>query len=203
MWRWTCQLAAVAVIQSIVGPPPTHPRLCDSLQVAGEQQNGLDHDIQKIRLAPDGTPIGDAFADRIKQEKEHHDEPKPLPPNYCGACYGAATREGQCCNTCDEVRAAYADKGWDVTAVTKDAEQCIREHRNPSTLAKAGEGCRVSGFMRVNKVAGNFHVAMGETHTRGAGHVHQFNPSQLGHYNVSHTIHGLSFGEPYPGEWWS
>lgn len=117
--------------------------------------------------------------------------------------------------------------------------------------------------MLVNKVAGNFHIAMGETHARGAGHIHQFNPATitrfvasicafmrvifmallapsdtinlssphnalgvaclpssvpqqhlprpshtpsprlllaLCRYNVSHTIHSLSFGLPYPGQ---
>lgn len=30
-------------------------------------------------------------------------------PNYCGSCYGAQTREGQCCNTCAQVRRGA---GW-------------------------------------------------------------------------------------------
>jgi hypothetical protein len=39
------------------------------------------------------------------------------------------------------------------------------------------------------QVAGNFHVAMGQTHTRDSRHIHQFNPSLIAQYNVSHTIH--------------
>jgi hypothetical protein len=65
--------------------------------------------------------------------------------------------------------------------------------------AGSTEGCRLSGRLAVNKVAGNFHIAMGETHQRGAGHIHQFNPLAIADYNVSHTINGMSFGEPYPG----
>ena len=30
----------------------------------------------------------------------------PLPEGYCGPCYGGEGREGQCCNTCDDVRDA-------------------------------------------------------------------------------------------------
>lgn len=54
--------------------------------------------------------------------------------------------------------------------------------------------------MLVNKVAGNFHIAMGETHTRGSGHIHQFNPFTMNRFNASHTLHALSFGLPYPGQ---
>jgi hypothetical protein len=92
----------------------------------------------------------------------------------------------------------------------RDAEQCVREGRAgeggllggpPRRAAGAAdvEGCRLRGALLVNKVAGNFHVAMGETRQRGAGHIHQFNPLAIADYNVSHTIHALSFGEPYAG----
>ena len=37
------------------------------------------------------------------------ENPKLKDPNYCGSCYGAQTREGQCCNTCAEVRGSA---GW-------------------------------------------------------------------------------------------
>lgn len=31
----------------------------------------------------------------------------------CGDCYGATPPHGgECCNTCDDVRKAYADMGW-------------------------------------------------------------------------------------------
>jgi hypothetical protein len=170
----------------------------DAMDVAGEQQNGLHHDIQKIRLTPEGTPVGDSIQVRLDQKSEEP-TPTPLPEGYCGSCYGAQMTEGQCCNTCDDVRNIYAERGWDVAGVTASAEQCVREKRNPEAQAKAGEGCRIQGFMLVNKVAGNFHIAMGETHTRGAGHIHQFNPHQFSHFNVSHTIHSLSFGEFFPG----
>ena len=34
----------------------------DAMDVAGEQQNGLAHDILKMRLDSMGNPIGDAYA---------------------------------------------------------------------------------------------------------------------------------------------
>jgi endoplasmic reticulum-Golgi intermediate compartment protein 3 len=168
----------------------------DAMDVAGEQQNGIDHDITKTRLdGTTGLPVADSFAVRIEgkagngtgegaagqhDDADHPAEPTPLPADYCGSCYGAVRGDGNaCCNTCEDLRRAYAEKGWDSADVARGSEQCIREHKNPLSQGKEGEGCRIAGFMFVNKVAGNFHIAMGETHARGAGHIHQFNPAAV------------------------
>jgi hypothetical protein len=186
----------------------------DAMDVAGEQQNGVDSKFSKVPLGLDGQPKQDAApiegAIVLREPGEGGGggtpSPPPLPADYCGPCYGA--REG-CCNSCDDVRTAYIAKGWDAGEITRSSEQCVREGRTheggahrlamgPS--AGSTEGCRLSGHLQVNKVAGNFHIAMGETHQRGAGHIHQFNPSAIGNYNVTHTIHALSFGDPFPGQ---
>jgi len=85
-----------------------------------------------------------------------------------------------------------------VAEVLKDSEQCLRDKKNPFASVRKGEGCRVSGTMRVNKVAGNFHMALGDSVVRDGRHIHQFVPSEAPGFNVSHTIHSVSFGEPYP-----
>jgi len=182
----------------------------DAMDVAGEQQNGVDHDFLKVRLALDGTPLDSSPLVGSLPERRALSlpslSPSPLPPDYCGPCYGS--KDG-CCNSCDEVRNAYVAKGWDAGEIGRSSEQCVREGRaheggahrlalGPS--AGSSEGCRLSGHLQVNKVAGNFHIAMGETHQRGSGHIHQFNPSAIGFYNVTHTIHTLSFGEAFPGQ---
>ena len=61
-----------------------------------------------------------------------------------------------------------------------------------------GEGCRINGYMNVNKVAGNFHIAHGESIVRDGRHIHQFIPAEAHTFNISHTLHSISFGEPYP-----
>ena len=71
-----------------------------------------------------------------------------------------------------------------------------REH--PFANALPGEGCQISGSMTVNKVAGNFHVAHGESIIRDGRHIHTFVPAEAPTFNVSHTLHSISFGEPYP-----
>jgi hypothetical protein len=106
----------------------------DAMDVAGEQQNGIDHDIVKIRLdGGTGVPIGSAFAVRMEAAANGTGEPEPtpLPSDYCGSCFGAEEPGLPCCNTCEEVRNAYARKGWDAAEVARNSEQCIREHKNP------------------------------------------------------------------------
>mmetsp|Transcript_11464 Transcript_11464/g.15197 ORF Transcript_11464/g.15197 Transcript_11464/m.15197 type:complete len:253 (+) Transcript_11464:1-759(+) len=48
--------------------------------------------------------------------------------------------------------------------------------------------------MTVNRVAGNFHMAMGEGVERDGRHIHSFLPEDTPNFNVSHVIHELTFG---------
>lgn len=49
------------------------------------------------------------------------------------------------------------------------------------------------------QVAGNFHFAPGRSFQQGSMHVHDLIPFGTEEFDVSHTIHKLSFGEDYPG----
>jgi hypothetical protein len=88
--------------------------------------------------------------------------------------------------------------GWNDHDVLQNATQCLRDAKNPFAHVKKGEGCRVSGHMLVNKVSGNFHIAFGDSIVRDGMHIHQFLPQNAPTYNISHSIHSISFGEPYP-----
>jgi len=57
-----------------------------------------------------------------------------------------------------------------------------------------GEGCHIEGSVLVNKVAGNFHFSL----TKADHHVLMTVYGQRSSINVSHVIHSISFGEPYP-----
>ncbi len=73
---------------------------------------------------------------------------------------------GACCNTCQEVRAAYNKKGWGFTnpdiieqvrycktmVTFYNYFQCVREGFSQYLQAEAGEGCQVYGYLLVNKV---------------------------------------------------
>lgn len=122
-----------------------------------------------------------------------------MDPNYCGECYGApapanAIKAG-CCNTCTEVRDAYASISWSFGR-GENVEQCEREHYSEQLDSQRREGCRVEGLIRVNKVVGNFHFAPGKSFSNGNTHVHDlenyFQSAEA--HTFSHKIHSLRFG---------
>ena len=180
----------------------------DVMDVAGDSQFNVEGDMHKVRLGRYGYPLSEA--EKV-ESNEHHvwQQMKDkivnttLPEGYCGPCYGAHTVEDQCCNTCDEVIQAYKTKNWNSDDLMARAEQCIREGRDqreePKRMAK-GEGCNLFGHFTVNRVNGNFHVAMGEGIERNGRHIHTFLPEDTPNFNASHIIHHLSFGpEPDKG----
>ena len=71
-----------------------------------------------------------------------------LPPNYCGSCYGAGMSDGQCCNSCADLKAAYAQRRWGFPD-PNNFEQCRREARMRSAKLQEGEGCNIFGTMDV------------------------------------------------------
>jgi len=61
----------------------------------------------------------------------------------CGNCYGAEAAEGDCCQTCESVRAAYVAKGW--TFSPDGIAQCAEEAMAKSLAGEVDEGCQLSG----------------------------------------------------------
>ena len=87
----------------------------DVMDVSGEVQTGVVHGVNKVRLSPidEGGLVLDTTALRLHADI---DVATHLDPDYCGSCYSApapsnAIKSG-CCNTCDEVREAYATNSW-------------------------------------------------------------------------------------------
>eukprot|EP00953_Heterococcus_sp_UTEX-ZZ885_P036553 18812-Heterococcus_DN1.PRE.3 len=179
----------------------------DAMDVAGDNQIDVEHHMLKQRLTKDGAPLADAISEEISALKHR----ATLPKDYCGSCYGtddrgkaaataelaarsshssqqhsgsgAVTTTLQCCNTCHEVTESFALRGWSTADLKTTAEQCIREAHLTVPLQE-GEGCRLSGQMRVNKVAGNFHMAMGESMVKDGRHVHIFNIDDSDTFNI-------------------
>lgn len=177
----------------------------DVMDVSGELQTGLVDGIHKVRLtaAKDGSKV----LDTSKYQLHAEEAASHLAPDYCGECYGArapstATKAG-CCNTCDDVRDAYAGMSWAFER-GEGVEQCEREHYGEKLDAQRSEGCRIEGGLRVNKVVGNFHIAPGRSFTNGAMHVHDLNnyrhtPAESKH-TFTHKIHEMRFGPQIPAE---
>ena len=177
----------------------------DAMDVAGDSQLDVEDTLVKKQLRMDGSVRSldeisvEMNAHRQEQEKKQRILKKALPEGYCGPCFGAQKSDDQCCQTCDELLAAYKEKRWKSDLLAYTAEQCIREgrdHKEPKKMRK-GQGCNLSGYMTVNRVAGNFHIAMGEGVERDGRHIHTFLPEDSSNFNCSHIIHQMSFG---PGE---
>lgn len=174
----------------------------DVMDVSGEQQHGVKHGVNKVRLQP--LKKGGGVID-MKSLALHDDSALHLDPDYCGDCYGATSPSNAikpgCCNTCDEVREAYAEKSW-AFGRGENVEQCEREHYAEKLDEQRAEGCRIEGSLQVNKVVGNFHLAPGRSFSNGNMHVHDLKnyidaPPGAKH-DFTHTIHSLRFGPQLP-----
>ena len=76
--------------------------------------------------------------------------------------------------------------------VQDDAEQLKAEGSH-------GVGCHMEGYLEVAKLSGHVQVNPGRTFQLSTGQVVQMQVDAVG-FNMSHTIHGLSFGASYPGK---
>lgn len=192
------------------------------IDAGGSQLHVEEQGIIKHRLDRDGNRIGDGeITERggtmkehevIAQAKKHglgeesdddndndnnkEEEDPSLDPNYCGSCYGAQEKEGQCCNTCEDIKTAYHKKGWGITNIG-EFEQCKREGIDGTKEKEAmerGEGCNIAGYMQIKRSQGNFHIAPGYSFSGQHASLHDFGAFQSGSFDTSHFIHHLSFG---------
>lgn len=178
----------------------------DVMDISGEQRIDIhNHDVFMQRLGPDGSEIHDE--EKHEPGKDQHEgvaeahkvvAAEGLDPNRCESCYGAESEHGKCCNTCEQVREAYRRKGWAFTT-GEGILQCEREGWVDKIKAQANEGCQIYGFLEVNKVAGNFHIAPGRSFQLQNVHMHDLQSIGRASFNLSHTINHLSFGTDYPG----
>ncbi|CAG8727297.1 4226_t:CDS:2, partial [Acaulospora colombiana] len=120
----------------------------DVMDIAGESQNDLTHDIYKTRLDSEGNKV---YVEKAKDIGSNNARAVENVVNgtstneaYCGSCYGGEASESGCCNTCEEVREAYIRKGWSFSN-PDEIEQCIREGWKKKAIEQATEGCNVAG----------------------------------------------------------
>ena len=111
----------------------------------------------------------------------------------CGSCYGAG-EEGECCNSCEDVRRAYKTKGW----VLRDEYNTVEQCKGESAKESDGEGCNVHGVVALSTGGGNLHLAPGRGAAMGGMTILDVLMQTFQEWNVSHTIHKLRFGPEYP-----
>lgn len=179
----------------------------DVMDVAGDSQINIEDTLHKRKISKLGRIMGSTMdVDVNMKHKEDKSKAEILntevAADYCGPCYGAANEEEICCNTCDDVVNAYKEKRWNADQIMNMAEQCIREgkgskkdYNGAPRHITTGEGCNLSGHMNINRVNGNFHVALGEGVERNGRHIHLFVPEDAPKFNTTHTIHELTFGK--------
>jgi hypothetical protein len=164
----------------------------DAMDVAGDYHPYMEQHVVKQRLDKNGQRI------MLAVQATANKAPMPV-KDKCPSCFGAESAKQPCCHECDDLLRAYGERGWASDSIKLEAPQCVDNRPGSLRDVKKGEGCRLAGWLEVNKVAGNVHVAMGESAVQNGRFIHQFDPSHAHAFNVSHVIHELRFGDRYEG----
>ena len=109
-----------------------------------------------------------------------------------------------CCNDCNTVRRAYAEKHWSFYD-GENIEQCEKEGYVGRLRERINnnEGCRIKGTTKINRVSGTMDFAPGASFTREGRHFHDLSlyTKYPDKFNFDHIINHLSFGEmPVDGQ---
>ena len=190
----------------------------DAIDETGIPQRDVIHEIYKHKLnafgEKDGSPmrqnsLGGTL--QTEQDLQKHGErtalisqPTPPPVDACGNCYGAGS-DGQCCNTCEDVRRAYERVGWKF--VQSGISQCASENAMINKRDQFAEdgGCQLYGHLELNKaIGGHFHIAphkQSKSDGPDSGLLSLLDLIYLTfeQFNMTHTINSLSFGDQFPG----
>jgi hypothetical protein len=115
----------------------------------------------------------------------------------CGSCYGAG-EEGECCNTCEDVKRAYKRRGW-LLSDYSEIRVCKDYHQG---YEDGDEGCNVHGIVALDSGGGNLHLAPGKDfNPKVQGKTDQLVEMLLQTYqqwNVSHSVNKLRLGPEHP-----
>lgn len=175
----------------------------DILDVSGDTQaDVLKSGFEKYRLIPssneevlDNAPVlrNDLLLEDIAKN------PNKEGGGFCGSCYGALPQGDNeyCCNDCETVRLAYAEKMW-AFYDGANIEQCENEGyvTRLNQRIEQKEGCRIKGTAQINRVSGNMHFAPGYAKTSPGRHIHDLSlyEKHFDKFNFDHVINHLSFG---------
>jgi hypothetical protein len=182
--------------QSALLPAITAAHVNETLGELSEQLRTLNTGLK----GPRRKEIEAAFDRKLAEVQAELKGEDSLPSNYCGSCYGAGLSDGQCCNTCGELKAAYAQRRWGFPD-PKNFEQCRRESRQRAAKLTEGEGCNIYGTMEVARVTGTFSIApVSRLPSARLQRAATGLAAQVSAFNVTHQIKRLSFGTDFPGQ---
>jgi len=163
------------------------------MDISGELQHDISHDVIKTRLTPEGAAVPGSQIVGLRNDIDKLNEQRS--DGYCGSCYGGEPPEGECCNSCDAVREAYTRKGWSFSN-PGTIDQCVEEHWSDHIQEQASEGCNVAGLVRVNKVIGSIHVSPGRSFQSAQSRIYDLVPylkNDGNRHDFSHTLHYMYF----------
>lgn len=185
----------------------------DIMDISGELQRDLSHNILKTRLDQAGNHIPSSYTTDLRNDLDKMHDSKS--DKYCGSCFGGLEPPSGCCNTCDEVRQAYVNRGWSFSQPELIEQvrfllwiilssplnhfyfvQCRNEHWTEKLHEQADEGCNVSGRIRVNKVIGNIHFSPGRSFQANTRNLYELVPylkDDANRHDFTHTIHQWAF----------
>ncbi|CAK9814971.1 Endoplasmic reticulum-Golgi intermediate compartment protein 3 [Anthophora plagiata] len=175
----------------------------DAMDTTGEQHLQIEHNIFKRRLDLDGKPLEDPkktdITDTKALSKTTAETVESTTVKICGDCYGAASEDIKCCNTCEDVKNAYKSKKW-APPDLGEIKQCQNDKSVEKMKTAFTQGCQIYGYMEVNRVGGSFHIAPGDSFSVNHVHVHDVQPYTSSQFNMTHKIRHLSFGLNIPGK---
>ncbi|QPG73779.1 hypothetical protein FOA43_001093 [Brettanomyces nanus] len=186
----------------------TFPKLpCDMLtmdimDLTGDiQADVLEGGFTKMRLDKSGNEISiEERFDVNKEESLVSDDSQ-----YCGSCYGAIDQSNNdnepdqskkvCCNTCEAVKAAYANAAWKFYD-GEGIDQCEKEGYVKRVNERLNEGCRIKGSAELNRIGGNLHFAPGSSISMSDRHVHDLSLYDKHNdlFSFDHIVNHFAFG---------
>lgn len=172
---------------------PCYLLAVDFMDISGETQTDIVANILKTRLDSRGVPVPTSKITDLRNDVDRLNEQRQA--GYCGSCYGGIAPENGCCNTCEEVRQAYVNRGWSFNSPDAIA-QCVQEGWSEKLKEQADEGCNVAGLVRVNKVVGNIHLSPGRSFRTGSQNIYELVPylkEDGNRHDFTHTIHQFAF----------
>ncbi|KAI8978767.1 endoplasmic reticulum-derived transport vesicle ERV46 [Trametes punicea] len=165
----------------------------DVMDISGETQADITHNILKTRLDERGVPVPSSVITGLQNDLDRINSQRSN--GYCGSCYGGVEPPSGCCNTCEDVRQAYVNRGWSFNR--PDAiEQCVQEGWSEKLKEQSTEGCNISGRVRVNKVVGNIHLSPGRSFRTSSHNLYELVPylrTDGNRHDFTHTIHQFAF----------
>jgi len=167
------------------------------------------HEVYKQRVTPQGKPIGRKIRDSLRDVAATSSELVEAGSRNtsvqtehatvhlrCGSCFGTHVDEDDCCNSCEEVRKNFREKGLNPRPTDFVFEQCEEEvYAEKPPLEQ--EGCEITAKMTIRKVASTIHVGVGRLFK--AQFVKTPSLDFVTHLNFAHKIHQLTFGPDFPG----